>query len=206
MADEPAQPPRPNDSRTFLDTLPHRHREALISGMEWLLEDLWTAIMRVEMALPMARGGILADLPQRWRRNYDDAFVQKFTVCAIVVGIKLRVSRVDDGYFTSCVAEELALELVLRRAEASLREGDTEFYFEALREGACTDRNYDCLYYTGQRRPTERSLAEYGMWKRDLRYLALFRPFADAVPPLHPWVDPTPEWWKATPEPVDDEE
>src|SRR5688500_7729803 len=114
MADEPEQPgaAEPPDPRSFFDTLPYPHREALLGGVAWIVDQAFDAIAATRRgAHPRNTLLVMDHLPPRWRGRYDRRFLWQFAVCAVTVAFKLRAWPPTDGYLTSCVAEEIALRL-----------------------------------------------------------------------------------------------
>jgi hypothetical protein len=211
MPAAPEQPPTDSDAeRTFLDALPCTHREALVAGLKWLVDAALDAVAAGRTGV--CTSGLVARLPGRWAHRYDAGFCRRFAVVAIALGSKLRATPACRGYLTSCVAEELALHLAVEHARSVLAartgaDAGDDPHLEALLESACADRQYRMLYWTGGDRVAERDLGTLGIWQGDLRYCALFRPFATGdAPPLHPFLDPDRPWCRATPEPPPDEE
>ena len=201
MPHVPMGPPTDEDApsdgeRTFVDALPCPHRDALAAGLDWLVDAALDAVAAGPDGVRAS--ALVAHLPARWAHRYDIGFCRRFAVAAIALGFKLRVIPVDRGYLTSCVAEELALHLAVEHARRVLAArtgadpGDDP-HLEALLESACADRQYPMLYWTGGDRMAERELGTLGIWRGDLRYCALFRPFGtEDTPPLHPFLDPDP--------------
>ncbi|MEV2251052.1 hypothetical protein AB0I94_10800 [Streptomyces sp. NPDC050147] len=95
---------------------------ALIWGMDVLLDELFQdahALDREETNVAEYDGPmwLLDELPARYALRYDASFARRFLVTAIAL-----TTRLTDGSFRqlSCVAEELALRLLLREAEVTL--------------------------------------------------------------------------------------
>lgn len=95
---------------------------ALIWGTDVLLDELFQdahALDREETNVAECDGPLwlLDELPPRYALRYDAQFARRFLVTAIAM-----TTRLTEGSFRqlSCVAEELALRLLLREAEVTL--------------------------------------------------------------------------------------
>ncbi len=128
-----------------------------------------------------------AYLPARFAARYDYLFAKEFVVCLATVACKL----VQPGNWPlACVAEELALHVVVEEAEAILEAGGEEADFDDVRELAFKDEDYLMLYDMAWDGIGD---SEFG---RELRVMNLafdewFEPFHESVP-VHPFVESEP--------------
>ncbi|MGW6274734.1 hypothetical protein [Streptomyces sp. NPDC055060] len=126
---------------------------ALIWGTDVLLDELFQdthALDRESTNVAEAEGPLwlLDELPPRYALQYDARFARRFLVTAIAL-----TTRLTDGSFLrlSCVAEELALRLLLHEAEVTLDtfgllDEDVSSALESFAELVYEDMDHEWLY------------------------------------------------------------
>src|SRR5438093_1494214 len=86
--------------------LPDNHWEALYRANAELIDDILADLQRLGQGARFAGLTIAAYLPPTHLGRYNEAFLRKFLVCVIAVGLKLRL---PDFHPLACTAEELVL-------------------------------------------------------------------------------------------------
>ncbi len=126
---------------------------ALVYGTDLLLDELFQDVCALD-----EDGGSVADcdepmwlldeLPRRYALRYDARFARRFLVTAIAL-----TTRFTQGTFEqpSCVAEELALRLLLREAEIALDlfgllDDGVSLALECFADSVYEDMNHEWLY------------------------------------------------------------
>ncbi|GAA4662634.1 hypothetical protein GCM10023324_11260 [Streptomyces youssoufiensis] len=126
---------------------------ALVYGTDLLLDELFQDVCALD-----EDGGSVADcdepmwlldeLPRRYALRYDARFARRFLVTAIAL-----TTRFTQGTFEqpSCVAEELALRLLLREAEIALDlfgllDDGVSLALECFADSVYKDMNHEWLY------------------------------------------------------------
>ena len=171
--------------------LPDDHWEALAAGVDITTDELFDAYAVADDA---SRRGAPFDfddtaardmLPAAFSHHYDVGFLRRFLICLIVVGWKLRQDRI---YMLACVAEELALWAIIRRAGGWLDQHDTTADFSTLREFAFEDEDFLYLFDRSMDGFAESEEADrFGV--ANLRFSDWFTPFGDAQGGVHPYVE-----------------
>jgi DNA-binding CsgD family transcriptional regulator len=193
---------------SFLDEAAPDLREAVVKAIGFLTDRFVEDVASLEHDEDFAFDDteMAAYLPRKYRTRYDrDGFARKFLVCLVVVGWKLRAPGWEP---VACVAEELALRAVLRTAEEIYAEdhgvpGD----FGWLWETGFQDADYEFLFDPKNDGIEDTELARR-LGLTEIGFASWFDGF-DNTPPVHPYVEPDPEWWKRAPapeEPGDDDE
>lgn len=101
----------------FHEVLPKEYREALRSAAIVYLDECYAAVQRCAAGERFAEMDVAAHLPPRYAHYYDGLFAKEWTTTVAVVGWKL--SQRERPMF-SCLAEELALNALIREAEVQL--------------------------------------------------------------------------------------
>lgn len=126
---------------------------ALVHGMHLLVDELFQdlhALMKEETSVaecgrPM---WLLDELPERYALQYDAHFARRFLVTAIAM-----TTSFTNGSFQplSCIAEELALKLLLRQATVTLDlygllDSGVSEALDAFADGVYEDMDFEWLY------------------------------------------------------------
>ena len=82
-------------------------------------------------------------LPPRYRLKYTAGFARKFFICLVTVAWKLAQR---EPLRLSCVAEELAAQVLLQEAEAIAEEHDQIVDYSSFRDTLFEDLDFEFLY------------------------------------------------------------
>jgi DNA-binding CsgD family transcriptional regulator len=191
---------------SLLDEVAPELREAVVKAIDFLTDRFLDDVASLEHAGFAFDDTEMADyLPRKYRTRYErDGFARKFLVCLVVVGWKLRAPGWEP---VACVAEELALRAILQAAEEIYADDHgVEGDFGDLWDAGFQDNDYEFLFD-----PENDGIEDTEYAQRsgltDIRFSAWFDGFNN-TPPVHPYVEPDPEWWQRAPvaAETDDEE
>lgn len=102
----------------------HLAQGALRRASLQILDELDEAVYDMRHGTPAGETLFVHDhLPPAFARVYDEAFLERFRVCLVVVGYKLGQ---DPALAPGCLAEEVALEVVRRLAARLIEDVDPE--------------------------------------------------------------------------------
>jgi hypothetical protein len=130
----------------FADVLPESHREALRSASITYLEECYDALHSTPGHASFVETAIAEHLPPRYERYYDGLFAKEWTTAVAVVGWKLAQR---ERPALSCVAEELALNALIREAVTQLEMHDQESdraAWDDFRDLAFEDEDFGYLF------------------------------------------------------------
>jgi hypothetical protein len=183
---------------SLLDEVAPDLRESVVSAIDFLTDRFVEDVVSLERDEDVSFDDteMSAYLPRKYRTRYDrDRFARKFLVCLVVVGWKLRAPGWEP---VACVAEELALRAILLTAEETYAEDHgAEGDFDALWDAGFQDNDYEFLFD-----PESDGIEDTEYARRsgltDIRFSAWFDGFNN-TPPVHPYVEPDPEWWQQAP-------
>lgn len=123
--------------------LSDHHWEALYHASDELVGDVLDDLARLAQGTPFRHLTTAAYLPRRYLRRYDDAFLGKFLVSLVAVGMKLRL----PGFHPlGCTGEELAVYAMKLRAGELLEERGETADFGAWDDVALEDTDHELLY------------------------------------------------------------
>lgn len=164
--------------------LPDDHWEALYQAQRELIDLILDDLTDLADGATFADLGIASYLPRRFLLRYDAAFLRKFLVCLVSVGLKLRLPAYHP---LGCTAEEVAVFVIKRHATDLLAERGVTADFGEWDDIALEDTDHELLYapeYDGIEDSAE------GQWLgvAQLGYDEWFLPFN---PPraMHPYAD-----------------
>lgn len=171
----------------WFDVLTESHREALAAAFTILCDDFFDAYDPGAPGFDFMEDTRLGSyLPPRHRLRYDASFARRFFLTFSTVGWKL-AQPVEDSLMLSCVAEELALDALIREAEEwlkSVRRIDTDF--SDFRDSAFQDADFEYLFddrWDGVDEDAE--AADLGLTQ--LRFDRWFEPFLNSQTTIHPY-------------------
>jgi hypothetical protein len=192
---------------SLLDEVAPELREAVVKAIDFLTDRFVDDVASLEHDAGFAfdDAEMVAYLPRKYRTRYErDGFARKFLVCLVVVGWKLRAPGWEP---VACVAEELALRAILLAAEEIYADDHgVEGDFDGLWDAGFQDNDYELLFD-----PENDGIEDTEYARRtgltDIQFSAWFDGFNN-TPPVPPYVEPDPEWWKraAVPEGPGDED
>jgi hypothetical protein len=169
----------PPYAAAYADVLPQSHRQALRDAAITYLDECFSAIAEGEPGQSYADTPIGSYLPQRYEHYYDGRFARDWATTVAVVGWKLA----QPGRLAlACVAEELALFALIRKAQVllDLREIENdEQAWSDFRDLAFEDEDFLFLF-----NPEFDGIEETD-WAREhavvgLKFNEWFRPFDPA--------------------------
>lgn len=128
----------------FKHVLSGDHRQALQEAADELIEITISDLSTSDEPNWTNDNWLIGDmLPSRFRLSYTGDFARKFLVCLITVVWKLGQW---EAMRPSCVAEELAMHILLEEAEALASTRDKELDFDDFRQVYFEDLDIDFLY------------------------------------------------------------
>lgn len=147
----PRRPPKDNGPKGpfapyFADVLPNGYREALRRACVVCLDECYEAIRSAPTRSGFAETAISNHLPSRYASYYDGLFAREWTTTVAVVGWKLAQSGKPK---LACVAEELALNALIREAITQLEmhdEASDEAVWGDFRDVAFEDEDFLYLF------------------------------------------------------------
>lgn len=145
-------------------------RQATVLDMEERGEAIW----------------LLDELPPRFAKHYTVGFVRRFVLAAGQV--QMRLSADNEQVSPACLAEELALRLILRQARECYRQatGDPNADpYEGIEEAAFEDLDHEWLYMPELDGIENDATVTATMGNADMRIEAWFQPFTDRR--VHPY-------------------
>ena len=161
--------------------LPESHREALSNAFDSLCDGFFDDLADAEV--PFADTYLGSLLPVRFRRHYTEGFARRFFPCFTTLGWKLAQPQ---EFTPSCVAEELALRILVTEAERLLEEDGVKAGFGAFEDVHLQDSDVDFLYSLAFDGIEDTELAdELGM--AHLHFDEWFKPFLNATTAVHPY-------------------
>jgi DNA-binding CsgD family transcriptional regulator len=193
---------------SLLDEVAPELRESVVKAIDILTDRFLDDVASLERGAGFDFDGteMAAYLPRKYRTRYDrGGFARKFLVCLVVVGWKLRAPGWEP---VACVAEELALRAILLAAEdIHADDHGVEGDFGDLWDAGFQDNDYELLFDPESDGVEDTEYAQRtGL--TDIRFSAWFDGFNN-TPPVHPYVEPDPAWWRRAPvvvEPDDEED
>jgi hypothetical protein len=169
------------------ELLPQQYHEAVLTAVIVLIDDY---LDNTEEEEPLMVYG----LPPRYKPRYDHLFRKKFFMCVANIGYQLLNPDRHNG-LASCVAEELAVHIILEQAKTELEIREIDFepdVFEEWEEHVLKDRDYEYLYdnrFDG----IEDAPEVAHMAISNLRFEDWFKPFENRVVHPYAWDDPNEE-------------
>lgn len=131
-------------ARAYVEVLPTNHRRALQEAADELInttiENLGTSYDSDWSANNWLIGTML---PPRYELKYTGDFARKFFVCLITVVWKLGQREIVRP---SCVAEELAVHVLIEEAKAVMQERGEEADFGGFEDVYFEDLDFEFLY------------------------------------------------------------
>ncbi|HJS93738.1 MAG TPA: hypothetical protein VJ741_05705 [Solirubrobacteraceae bacterium] len=107
----------------FANILPDTHREALRRASVIYLEECYDAIRSTPLDADFRETAIAEHLPTRFEPYYDGLFAKEWTTTVAIVGWKLAQ---EGRPKLACLAEELALNALIREAITQLEIHDQD--------------------------------------------------------------------------------
>ena len=166
------------------DLLTPQQEEALKAGATMLLDKFFADLGHLEAGGGWDTTDMAMYLPARFAAKYDYLFAKEFVVCLVTVAAKL----VQPGNWPlACVAEELALHIIIEEAEAILETRGEEADFGDVRDLAFKDADYEMLYDMAWDGIEDSELGRQ-MRVANFAFDEWFEPFYENVP-VHPYVE-----------------
>lgn len=167
-------------AEAWSDALPDDHREALHIA----LAGLGDAFFEDEDGEGYR---FLEFLPQKYTLLYDQAFLRRFLITLMTVGYKLALAE-PPAPLLSCVAEELALDMLIKVASERLKVLASTPDFELFKDLAYQDSDYEYLYELSLDGIEDSPVGvEHGI--ANLHFDEWFMPFDNAQTPVHPYCE-----------------
>ncbi|HEV8191410.1 MAG TPA: hypothetical protein VGP82_07975 [Ktedonobacterales bacterium] len=130
--------------RAYADELPDSHRRALLEAARELIDTTIDDLASSDDPEWSADNWLVGTmLPSRYKLKYDGAFARRFLACLMTVIWKLGQPAVIHP---SCVAEELAADVLIREAEAILDQQSVKAHFDDLYDAFFEDLDFEYLY------------------------------------------------------------
>jgi hypothetical protein len=189
----------------YAKAIPADHLRALEDAISWAVDHALEDLASIETAdaadheIVWDDLAFLCGLPVRYRHRYTPLFAKQFVVCLIAATLKMGdPERVGQGML-SCVAEEIAVHLVIQEAEAMLRTVRTErgqseegIEFGDLYELMFEDIDFEWLYDPEMDGIEHDAAAAAELGIGNLVFERWFSPFSRRF--VHPYVsEPPPE-------------
>jgi hypothetical protein len=164
--------------------LPLDHQEALLDAIDELTDEFFDDVADLLNDGDFAETTMGSFLPPRFLPRYTPVFAKQFLACFLTVAWKLRA---PGAYSLACTAEELALDALIQTAESAMEATGQRADFDALREAAYEDEDYQFLF-----EPARDGLAatEAGrsLALANLEFSKWFHPFRPEAP-VHPYAE-----------------
>ncbi len=130
--------------QAYADVLPVGHRRALGEAAEVLIDTTIDDLSASDDPGWTADNWLIGTmLPQRYRLKYTSGFARRFLACLLTAVWKLGQR---EAIRPSCVAEELAVHLLLEEAEALSQEHGIDVDFDDFRDTFFEDLDFEFLY------------------------------------------------------------
>ena len=166
------------------EALPESHREALSNAFDSLcdgfVEDL-ALTASGDVAFADTDSGSL--LPIRLKKHYSEGFARRFFLCFATVGWKLAQ---PDEMTPSCVAEELAVHILVTEATRILAEEGEDPDYGAFEDLYLQDADVELLYDLSFDGIEDTKTAE-DLGMDHLHFEDWFKPFLNATSAVHPY-------------------
>ena len=167
-------------AEAWADALPDDHREALHTAVSTLCDGFFE-----DQDNPGSR--FLEYLPEKYGPRYGRVFLRQLLVTMLTVGYKLALAQ-PPAPLLSCVAEELALDILVREASAHLESEGVSPDFALFQDLAYQDSDYEYLYELSLDGIEDSPVGvEHGI--SNLHFDEWFIPFDNAQTPVHPYCD-----------------
>ncbi len=128
----------------YADELPDSHRRALLEAARELIDTTIDDLASSDDPDWSADNWLVGTmLPTRYKLKYSGAFARKFFACLMTVVWKLGQPTAIP---LSCVAEELAADVLIREAEALLDQRGVKANFDDLYDALFEDLDFEYLY------------------------------------------------------------
>lgn len=164
-------------AKAWSKCLPKDHREALFAALTVLSDEFFQDDLDDESHI------FRELLPRKYLLRYTPLFLKRFYIALITVGYKLALP--ESSAMLACTAEELALSMLIQRAEVILEEKGKEADFDEFKESAFQDWDFEQLYVPEADGIEDSEIGtELGM--DNLRFSEWFKPFHNASMPVHP--------------------
>ena len=159
------------------DCLPESHRKALREALCFLCDTFFGETDEEE-------GSMVELLPDRYRPRYAESFLKSFFVTLLTVGYKLAQPHPPQPVL-SCMAETLALHILVQEARALLEERGITAWFGDFEDEVYQDLDHEYLY-----RPEFDGIEDSDVGAAQgighLRFAEWFEPFLNAQTEVHP--------------------
>ena len=169
------------------DVLPRSHREALSNAFHSLCDGFFQDMELIAAGdVPFADSVLGQLLPTRFKQRYSVGFARRFFLSFTTVGWKL--AQEDQAVAApSCVAEELALRILIDDAKTWLRDyAGIEPEFTAFEDVVLQDADIEWLSDPASDGIEDTETAgQLGMGH--LRFDEWFNPFLNAMTAVHPY-------------------
>lgn len=166
--------------------LPTTHREALQTALDILVDeflDQYSDIVAGDLKFSESMlGGVL---PSKHSLRYTPVFAKRFFACLLTVAWKLAQPRPPEPLLC-CTAEELALDRLIRQAQATLEMRNLDSDFNGFKDDVFQDLDYEILYDPAADGIEDTAAGD----ELDLQFLHFddwFKPFDDATTVVHPY-------------------
>lgn len=169
------------------DVLPRSHREALSNAFHSLCDGFFQDMeLMADGDVPFADSVLGQLLPARFKQRYTVGFARRFFLSFTTVGWKL--AQPDRAVAApSCVAEELALRILIDDAKSWLRDyADVEPDFTAFEDVVLQDADIEWLYELAHDGIEDTEAAEQ-LGIGHLHFDEWFKPFLNATTTVHPY-------------------
>ncbi len=175
-------------SESAADLLPKHAWEALRVAAALLIDELHDDLNLLQGDSDFGNTFAMSFLPNKYLPSYTAGFLRQFLACVTLTGWKLFDSA---EHRLSCLAEELALNAIIRRAEAWLEEREFEpVEFEYLEGVAFEDMDFQMLFDPSLDGIEDTDTGRY-MRIANLKFSEWFEPFnAERGDRVHPYVEP----------------
>jgi len=158
--------------------LPKNHRNALFSALTILSDEFFEDDLEDEEHI------FRELLPRKYFHQYTPLFLKQFYTTLLTVGYKLALPR-KSSTLIACVAEELALRILIERASELLEDDGIDADFGAFEDVIYQDIDFEYLYEPDMD-GIEDSEAGAELRIVNLHFSDWFKPFDNASMPVHP--------------------
>lgn len=165
-------------AEAWSEYLPDNHRMALYSALCILADNFFDDDLEDEYHV------FRESLPRKYINLYTPIFLKKFYTAFLNVGYKLALPE-ESRTILACVAEELALHLVIELASALLESGGEKPEFAGFEEAIYQDVDFEYLYQP-ENDGIEDSIIGSELGIGNLHFSEWFKPFDNASMPVHP--------------------
>jgi len=164
--------------------LPKDHRSALFDAASALTDAFYDDVVALDTCrIPFENTTMAGYIPRKYVARYDLLFARKFLVCLVTATWMLFGPELHK---LTCVAEELALMAIIKRAEDFLEASSKEADFNGLMDEAFEDTDFLLLFDASSDGSNDRSGDPGAI---SFPFEDWFKPFYEDTP-VHPYVTP----------------